>query len=159
MNGAMPPALLCLALGLALAFVPMRIAVGGAALLATVACGTWWIMPAATPPEPILISCLVSVIATAATTYLPRPLTIAPAVLFSLNAGGWAGASVAVAGTGVDLATAVPLVLVTALGAALVARGWGIAVKVAASWLIAIAALSAVLTLTPVPGYVPDHMD
>jgi hypothetical protein len=41
----------------------------------------------------------------------------------------------------------------------IVARKWGIGIKVACSWLIAIAALEIGLNLVPTPGYKPDHMD
>ena len=40
------------------------------------------------------------------------------------------------------------------------ARGkFNIAVKVVASWMIAIASLSLFVTLIPTPGYKPDHME
>ena len=35
----------------------------------------------------------------------------------------------------------------------------GIAVKVAASWMIAISSLALFVSLMPHPGYVPDHME
>ena len=41
----------------------------------------------------------------------------------------------------------------------IVSRGWGIAVKVVASWLAAVAILATMLSLVPTPGYMPDHME
>ncbi|MDF0546557.1 hypothetical protein PX699_29820 [Sphingobium sp. H39-3-25] len=47
-----------------------------------------------------------------------------------------------------------------AASAALSARGWHLPTRVAASWLVAIAALNLTLTLLPVtPGYLPDHLE
>lgn len=158
-GGFLPPGMLCLALGLALAFVPLRLAVQCALLLVVAAVGVWTLAPPASLIEAVFIGCWVSVIATAATTYLPRPLPRLVAYGVSLNAGLWAGAVVAVAGVGRDLVLALPLVVVFVLGRQMVTRGWSIALKVVASWLIAVATLAAMLPLTPTPGYVPDHME
>lgn len=77
----------------------------------------------------------------------------------SINAGFWSGAAVSVAGSPPDLAKALPTMLVLLPTAWCVRRGWGIGAKVLASWLIAIALLSAALPLVPTPGYQPDHME
>ncbi len=76
-----------------------------------------------------------------------------------INAGGWAGATVAIAGTSLDVAKAAPWLALVAPGAWLVATRRGVAVKVVSSWLIAIAVLAAVLPIVPTPGYAPDHME
>lgn len=158
-GGLVPPAMLCLALGLALAFVPRRVAIIGALLLAAGAVAAFALTPASAPIEAVFLGCWASVIVTAATTYFPRVVPTVIAALLAGNAGAWAGAVTATAGTAGDLATALPFVLVFALGQLLVARGWSIPLKVGASWLIAIATLAAMLPLTPTPGYVPDHME
>lgn len=158
-GGIVPPAMLCLALGLALAFVPRRVAIVGACLLVAGAVAAFALTPASAPIEAVFLGCWASVIVTAATTYLPRVVPAVAAALLAVNAGGWAGAVSAVAGTAANLAAALAFVLVFALGGLLVARGWSVALKVVASWLIAIATLAAMLPLTPTPGYVPDHME
>jgi hypothetical protein len=77
-----------------------------------------------------------------------------------MNAGFWAQAVVALSGTPLDLFAALAVVLLILPAAWLVARGASIAVKVASSWLIAIAMLAAVLPFLPVtPGYLPDHLE
>jgi hypothetical protein len=78
----------------------------------------------------------------------------------AINAGLWAGLVIAVAGAPLDLAKALPWVLIC-LPAALIVEGrFQIAVKVVASWLIAVSFLAAALpATTPTPGYVGDHME
>jgi hypothetical protein len=64
-----------------------------------------------------------------------------------------------VAGDVRALGISLPFVLVLIPGSVVVARGWEIGVKVLASWLTAVAILATMLSLTPTPGYVPDHME
>ncbi len=109
--------------------------------------------------EPIFVGCWLSVIGNA--LLLLRPERLPPALFFvaAANAGVWAGAVIAVSGARRDLAIALPLVLLFAPGNAIVARGWSIALKVLASWLTAVAILATMVSLTPTPGYKPDHME
>ena len=59
-----------------------------------------------------------------------------------------------------DLLKAAPCVLLAMPAAWLIGRKASIAVKVASSWLIAMAVLAALLPFLPVtPGYLPDHLD
>ena len=76
-----------------------------------------------------------------------------------LNAGVWSGLLIGRAGRPLDLAIAAPALLLLLPATWLVQRRWTIALKVAASWLIAIAVLASVLPLIPTPGYAPDHMN
>ncbi len=158
-GGVFPPAMLCLALGLAFAFVPRRTALTAGLVCVAVALAVWSLLPKASPIEPVFLGCWASVIVTAASTYLPKAIPAFAGYALGANAGLWVGAIVAVAATQRDLFAALPFVLVCAIGWPIVARGWGVAIKVGASWLIAIATLSAMLPLTPTPGYVPDHME
>lgn len=158
-GGVFPPAMLCLALGLALAFLPRRVALTAALVGVVVALAAWSLLPKALPVEPVFLGCWASVIVTAASTYLPKVVPAFAGYALGANAGLWVGAVVAVAGTQRDLFLALPFVLACTIGWPLVARGWGVAIKVCASWLIAIATLAAMLPLTPTPGYVPDHME
>lgn len=159
-GGALPPALLCAALGLALAFATSRARLVG--LLALVLSA---IPMAFVPVDPawkdaVFDGCWVGVILAAASVHLPRGLGARTAAILALNGGLWAGAVIAEAGTPVDLAKSLPVALISFPGAWIVGRGRGIFLKVAAGWLIAIALLAWTLALVvPTPGYVPDHMD
>ena len=51
------------------------------------------------------------------------------------------------------------MVLLFAVGRPIVLRGWSIGLKVLASWLAAVAILATMVSLTPTPGYKPDHME
>ena len=159
-GGALPPALLCAALGLALAFV--RQCAWGPSVVALAVMATA-IALAPVPRvwiEGVFLGCWMSVAASAATVYLPRRLSPPGAFALSLNDGFWSGAVIALTGSGRDLPKALPCVLIL-LPAALIV-GWRapIIIKVAANWLIAVAILAATLQLLRVtPGYLPDHMD
>ncbi|MFM9935991.1 MAG: hypothetical protein ACKVOL_07300 [Novosphingobium sp.] len=83
----------------------------------------------------------------------------AAALVLGANAGVWAGLVARVDGEASNLVIAVPLVLVCVPARWLVLAERGIALKVVASWLMAIAGMEMVLTLTPTPGYKPDHME
>ena len=159
-GGALPPALLFAALGLALAFAPPRawlwslIALGAAlAAVSRVSVPLSWL-------EVAFAGCWASTAATAATVHLPRGLGVRGALALAVNAGVWAGAVVALAGSPVDLLKATPCLFLVLPAAWLVRRRASIAVKVASSWLIAIAILVGALPFLPVtPGYLPDHLE
>ena len=159
-GGALPPALLCAAVGLALAFAPRRawlpslvILTSAALVLATLPIPRAWL-------EGVFLGGWVSVAATAATVHLPRGVTARSAVALSLNAGVWCGAEVALAGLRLDIVKALFYVLLLIPTSFIVRRRAPIIVKVAASWLIAVAVLAATLQFLPVtPGYLPDHLD
>ena len=159
-GGALPATLLLAALGLALGRAPWRtwvyslIALGGAvAVLSQIKFARDWI-------EIAFLGCWASTAASAATVYLPRSPSPLVAVFLSLNAGVWVSAVVALAGTPLDLIAVFPAVLLAAPAAWLTRRRASIAVKVACSWLIAIAMLVAALPfLSTTPGYLPDHLE
>jgi len=159
-GGALPPALLLAALAFALAHASPRARIwsliallGTLAVLSQLALPDDWL-------ETAFLGCWISTAATAAAVHLPRGPGLAGAILLSMNAGFWAQAVVALSGTPLDLFAALAVVLLILPAAWLVARGASIAVKVASSWLIAIAMLVAVLPFLPVtPGYLPDHLE
>src|SRR5260221_11881852 len=101
-GGVLPPALLFVALGLALGFAPRRAWLTSLlALLMTLAAFT--LMPA--PPglaDAVFAGCWVSVIATAASVHLVRGLPPWAAVAFSFNVGVWSGAVVSLSGSRLD---------------------------------------------------------
>jgi hypothetical protein len=159
-GGVVPPALLFLALGLALAFSPRR-AWGPSllAFLATLGVGAFVRVPQAWL-EGAFFAFWVSVIITAASVHLGRGLKPWAAVALSLNAAAWASAVVSLSGSKLDLLKALPCVLIVLPATWVVSRHASIPVKVISSWVIAIAILAAALQLLPVtPGYLPDHME
>ena len=80
--------------------------------------------------------------------------------MLAIDVGIWGGAVIAVAGKPLDLALSAPWLLLALPGGWLVRTKRQIAVKVLASWLIAVSLLVATLQITtPTPGYVQDHMD
>jgi len=159
-GGALPPALLCASVGLALAFAPRRAWLPS---LVTVTLTT--VVFAALPIpanwlEGVFLGCWASVAATAAMVHLPRDMAVSGAVGLSFNAGLWSGAEVALAGSRLDIAKALVCVLMLVPAAFVVDWRAPIIVKVVASWLLAVALLAATLQVLPVtPGYLPDHMD
>jgi hypothetical protein len=159
-GGVAPPALLFLALGLALAFTPRR-AWGPSllALLATLGAGAFVHVPQ-TWLEGAFFGCWISVIATAASVHLGRGLNAQAAVALSINAAVWASAVVSLSGSRLDLLKALPCVLIFLPAEWVVRRQASIPVKVMSSWVIAIAILAATLQLLPVtPGYLSDHVE
>jgi hypothetical protein len=159
-GGAVPPALLFLALGLALAFSPRR-ARGPSllALLATLGAGAFVRVPQ-TWLEGVFFACWISVIATAASVHLGHGLKTWAAIALSINAAVWAGAVVSLSGSKLDLLKAIPCVLIFLPATWVVGRYASIPVKVVSSWVIAVAVLAATLQILPVtPGYLPDHLE
>ena len=159
-GGALPPALLCAAVGLALAFVPRRAWMPSlvtltmtTAVIAALPIPSEWL-------EGVFLGCWASVAATAVAVHLPRGMTPRGAAGLSFNAGLWSGADIALAGSRLDIVKAVACVLLLFPAAFVVDRRVPIIVKVVASWLVAVAILAAALPFLPVtPGYLPDHMD
>ena len=154
----LPVALLAIALGLALSYASEKVARNacltalGIAVLVT-------LVPFGTVPETFAFTMIcLGVIALAATVHIPvvqRPWVY---LVLAAYAGLWAGAVTHVSGNTEGL-LALALVLLFIPGRLIVARGWGIGIKVVCSWLIAIAALEIGLLFVPTPGYVPDHME
>jgi hypothetical protein len=159
-GGVLPPALLFVALGLALAFAPRRARVPGLlAFLMTV--GTLSLLPVPRSwLEGAFLGCWSSVVVTAASVHLPRGLSLPGALFLSVNAGVWASIVVALSASRLDLLRALPSVLIFLPASWVVARHGSVPVKVVSSWIIAVAVLAATLQLLPVtPGYLPDHLE
>jgi len=109
--------------------------------------------------EPIFVGCWLSVIGCALLLLRPSEWPVTFFFAAAANVGLWTGAVTSVAGRERDLAIALPCVLLFLPGRPIVVRGWGIALKVLASWLTAVAILATMVSLTPMPGYVSDHME
>jgi hypothetical protein len=159
-GGVLPAALLLSALALALSFAPLRIR-----LVCFVTLGCTLVVGSAfdTPPgwlEIGFLGCWTSIMATAIAVHLPRGPGLGGGIVLSVNAGVWASAVVALSGNAADILKALPALLLVLPGAWLVARRASIALKVASSWLIAIAILAGALPFLPAtPGYLPDHLE
>ena len=162
-GGVLPPAMLFAALAFALAFAPRRALLAAlpvAAVAALLVLAVVRNLDFAKPlTETLFIGCWASVIGTAATVHLRGGIGPRFALLPALNAGLWAGATVAISGDRLDLVKAMLALLLAFPAHWLVTLRGGIAVKVVASWLVAVAILAAALATVPTPGYVPDHME
>jgi len=159
-GGVLPPALLFAALGLALAFAPARARAWGLVSLMVTLAALSFVPVSHGWLETAFLGCWVSVAVTAAAVHIPQGTRMAGALVLSVNAGIWASVVVALSGTRLDLVEAVPCALLVLPASWLVAKRASIAVKVASSWLIAIAMLAAVLPFLAVtPGYLPDHLE
>jgi hypothetical protein len=159
-GGALPAALLCAALGLAVGCAPRR--VWPPSLVALTASATALAMTPLPPnwTEGVFLGCWTTVAASAATLHLPRAPGLLGALILSLNTGFWCGAVIALAGSWHDLLKALPCVLVLLPVAWMMRHHAAIVVKVISTWLTAVALLAATLQFLPVtPGYLPDHID
>lgn len=159
-GGVLAAMLLCIALGMALAFAPARMRKACLALLAMCAALGFAARVPSTLSGAVFLASWISVIACAAAVHLPRGVPATAAALLSVDAGLCAGMLIALEGRAFDLPLALcgSLALVPATLA--VRRRLAIAARVASSWLIAIAVLAAALPYLPVtPGYLPDHLE
>lgn len=159
----LPQILLAAALGLALSYAGRDVGRQGAVILVVAAVVVALIPLPGVPVDLIFAAAWLSVAATAASVHLPEAWRLRwepwPTRGLALNAGLWMGFLHHAGVSPFGLAFAVPFVVLMLPGAWMVGRGWGIAVKVAASWLIAVAVLQVVLGFVPTPGYEADHME
>lgn len=159
-GGALPTALLCASVGLAIAIAPRRAWIPSIAILTATAIVAGAAVVGVSGLESVFFGCWMSVAASAAAVHMTRGLGARGALVLSLNGGLWSGGVIAAAGSRPDLLEALPCVLVLLPAAWSVRSGAPIVVKVISSWLIAIAILEATLALLPVtPGYMPDHLE
>ena len=157
--GFLPLALLCAALGLALAKTPTRIAILAVAVLVVTSLLSFAVIPAVNWQIPAILGLWMSAAITAGLAYLPRGIAGGWSLLASINAGIWTGVVAHSAGGGGGMASAWPFALLFLPTAWLFERQLGVAVKIAASWIVAVSILAAMVAISPVPGYAPDHME
>lgn len=157
-GGIWPPALLCAAMAFALAFAPRHLRLPAIVVIIVTALATSRLPVPTAWQEAIFAGTWLSVIIAALAVHFTR-LQGNLLLVLAGNSGIWAGAVTAIAGTPRDLLRALPLLLLAFPGAWLVANRGGIAIKVAASWLVAIAILVATLPIVPTPGYARDHLE
>ena len=159
-GGALPPALLFAALGLALAFAPRKSVPWCLVLTVVAAVLAGMVKVAAKWNDDVFLGCWVSLIITAASVHLPRGLNAPLVLILALNTGIWGGAVISASGGALDYLKSLPFILLCFPAGWLVATKRQIVIKVLSSWLIAVALLALTLQITtPTPGYVPDHMD
>ena len=159
MNGGIVPFLMIgFTVGLMLAFAPPRetwVALGvltAAALLA-------FALPIGLPETTVFVGLWGSLAIIAATTYFRVARAPVVTIPLSLIAGLCIGTGAGYSDDGGGLVLALLFALASFPGKWIVARKFDIAVKVVASWMIAIASLSMFVSLMPTPGYKPDHME
>lgn len=158
-GGPLPLLLLCATIGLLLSYASLRAACLGFASLAATSV---IVSLLALPPRlttALFAGLWLSIILIAALTYLPRDVAARWAIPLATVGGLWVGGLASVSGRKSDLALVLPITLLWVPGRWIVGRGHGLAVKIVASWMIAIATLSLFVSMTPTPGYQPDHME
>jgi hypothetical protein len=159
----LPVTLLCLALGLVFGFTVTSVWIPGIMVLVCAALTTHMVLTTAGMgsewADAVYLACWVSTAGNALSIYLPRPVGVVAAVVLALNAGVYCGAVSVLTGAHRELeGLAGVMALVPVRWAA--QRNLLLPLKVASSWLIAIAALAAILQFLPVtPGYLPDHVE
>lgn len=158
-EAALPCALLAASLGMALSYAEPRASRLAAAVMAAIALTVALVPLAGINDDVAFTGCWVGILMAAASVHLPKGPPPWLSFFLAANGGLWAGLVSHVQGGAGAMVMGLPLLLLLIPGQMLIARGWGIAIKVACSWLIAIALLEAGLNLVPTPGYMPDHMD
>lgn len=158
MNGAaIAIACLCGALGLALTFSKPRVTLLSLGIVAASALAAALFATAAAAPLAVPAAWL-SVMATALAVYWPGGVGIVSGPALALNAGAWCG--ILIAGTGTpDIALFMGLAGLAFPARRLAASRLALALRIAASWLVAVAALAIALPLVATPGYQADHSD
>lgn len=161
MNGGIVPLLLLsVTLGLFLAFVPWNRAWPGLFAAAIAAAATAVSIPATlVAAEVVFVGLWLSMIVTAVGAHTPVARSGRWAIPAGINAGFWLGAYAVVSGTRHELGFCLAPALLCVPGHWFTSRDLSIAIKVVASWMIAIASLSLFVSLMPTPGYVSDHME
>ena len=158
-GGSLPPALLFAALAFALAFAPRRAVLPALGVVVVMALVSSRLTFSARWQDAIFFGLWAGVVGSALTVHLPGGPGPRVALLLAANAGIWAGVVIGASGAPLDLARAALALLVIVPARWLAATRARIAVKVVASWLVAVAILAATLPIGPTPGYVQDHME
>ena len=160
----LPATLLCSALGVALGFTVAWLWATGIAALMGSAWATWAVLTSGGIDtqwaDGVYLACWIGTAGNALSVYLRRPAGLFAVLVLSLNAGALCGALGALTGLGGELPQGLIGVFVLVPVSWAVRRGVVLPTKVISSWLIAIAALAAILQFVPVtPGYLPDHVE
>lgn len=158
--GILPLLMICAAMGFALYATPFRQAWTAFAILAGVALLTSFV---AKPPtgwdKPLFLGLWGTTAILAGLVHVPGGLRGVAALVAALVAGMGLGLAATLAGGFRDVLFAIPAALLFLPSAWARKQGYGIAIKVMSSWIIAISLLAAMVSLTPTPGYQQDHME
>jgi hypothetical protein len=156
--GALPMALQLLALVFALAFAPQKAVAPALSLMSIVAAVAVAFPVAGDGMTAVFVGSWAGLILVAVTVHLHAGPSPALSLILGANTGLWFGMIAAASDASSGILWVLPLALLVLPARWLVARGGGIAIKVVASWLVAVAILCATLPIVPTPGYVADHM-
>lgn len=155
----LPALLLCATIALMFSITTGKVAwIGLFGMMATAAVLASVTLPASLTPA-VFLGIWVAIILAATLTYFPPPAAQRWAIPLAVVSGAGVGILASMSGRKSDLLIALPIGLLFVPGRWIVERGFGLGIKVVASWMIAIALLSTFVSLTPSPGYKPDHME
>ena len=158
-GGIIPSLLLCATIALLLSFTTGRVAwFAVTGMTATAAVIALFALPQGLATA-IFVGIWSTIVGAAALTYFPPAIAQRWALPLAVVAGVGVGSLASISGRKTDLLLALPISLLFVPGRWVVARGFGLGNKIVASWMIAIAMLSTFVSLTPTPGYKPDHME
>jgi len=158
-GGIIPSLLLCATIAMLLSFTTGRVAwfaIAGMTLMAAFI--ALFELPQSLAAA-IFVGIWSTIIVAAAMTYFPPAVVQRLALPLAIVAGLGVGSLASISDRKGDLMLALPISLLFIPGRWIVVRGYGLANKIVASWMIAIAMLSTFVSLTPTPGYEPDHME
>ena len=157
-SGNAPFMLMGVTLGVVLSRVEKRVAWAGLAIAMIGAAITALVPIGAAATDIIYGGLWLSMIVTAVLAFVPTAHVTRLTIIAAGNVGAWSGALAGLGGIRTGLLIALPFALLFVPGQWIVARGQDVAMKVVASWMIAIASLSLLVSLMPTPGYKSDHM-
>jgi hypothetical protein len=153
-----PAAMVFAALGLMLAFVPRRMAAGCLALVIVLASVASLSRIGASANDGAIMLCWGAVAVLAARTYWPKPSARRTNLAIAAIAGVISGIAIAASATPSSLWQPLLASLVIIPATVAVERGYAVAPRVVASWLVAVALLAALLPYVVAhPGYIADH--
>jgi hypothetical protein len=160
----LPITLLCSALGLSFGCTATWIGVVGiVVLICTAATVSVALTSVGIDPgwaDGVYLACWITVCGSALSVYLPRPVGVFAAVVLALNAGIYAGWISALTGSPQGLWEGLLGLFVLLPAGWTAQRNHRLPLQIVSSWLVAIAALAAILQFLPVtPGYLPDHVE
>jgi len=159
MNGGIVPFLLMgVTLGVMLSRVDRRLGWAGLAIAMIGAAAAALVPIGAAATDTVYTGLWLSMIVAAGLAFVPPARLRRLTVIAAGNAGAWSGALAGLGGIRTGLLVALPFALLFLPGQWIAARGQDVAIKIVASWMIAIASLSLLVSLMPTPGYKPDHM-
>jgi hypothetical protein len=147
------------AVGLALTIVQSRTAWAG---LASFAISALLAMLSSLPEGAtgvVFPSFWLSTIAAACLVFIPASVSPCLVIVLAINGGIWSGMLTTITGARSPLAFALLFAVFFVAVRWFRCGGRKIVLKVLSSWLIAVSALAALVSLVPTPGYEPDHME